>query len=80
MVAHRNHRDGSSILIKIFDDGIEFYNPGKLFGGINIQDLLSGNYTSKSRNKLIAKAFKEIGWIERYGSGILHIPKKIRGL
>ncbi|WP_373287750.1 ATP-binding protein [Sphingobacterium alkalisoli] len=26
--------------------------------------------TSKSRNKLIAKAFKEIGLIERYGSGI----------
>src|SRR5690606_23261438 len=29
--------------------------------------------TSKSRNKLIAKAFKEIGLIERYGSGIHRI-------
>lgn len=60
-------------MIKIFDNRIEFYIPGKLFGGITIQDLLSGNYTSKSRNKLIAKAFKEAGLIERYGSGILRI-------
>lgn len=73
MIVHRDYRDSSGSVIKIFDDRIEFYNPGKLFGGINIQDLLSGNYTSKSRNKLIAKAFKEIGWIERYGSGILRI-------
>ena len=73
MIVHRDYRDSSESVIKIFDDRIEFYNPGKLFGGINILDLLSGNYTSKSRNKLIAKAFKEIGWIERYGSGILRI-------
>ncbi|MCB0511605.1 MAG: putative DNA binding domain-containing protein [Bacteroidetes bacterium] len=73
MIVHRDYRDSSGSVIKIFDDRIEFYNPGKLFGGISILDLLSGNYTSKSRNKLIAKAFKEIGWIERYGSGILRI-------
>jgi ATP-dependent DNA helicase RecG len=35
--------------------------------------LLSGNYSSKTRNKLIAKAFKEVGLIERYDSGIKRI-------
>ena len=40
-----------------------------------MQDLLTGRYTSKSRNKLIAKAFKEVGLIERYGSGIIRIHK-----
>jgi len=44
-----------------------------LYGGVSIADLLSNNYTSKSRNKLVAKAFKEIGLIERYGSGIKRI-------
>jgi ATP-dependent DNA helicase RecG len=34
---------------------------------------LSNNYTSQARNKLIAKAFKEVGLIERYGSGIRRI-------
>jgi ATP-dependent DNA helicase RecG len=78
MIVHRDYRDSSASIIKIFDNRIEFYNPGKLYGGITIQDLSSGNYTSKSRNKLIAKAFKEIGMIERYGSGIMRIRKICR--
>lgn len=36
---------------------------------------MSGNYTSKSCNKLIAKIFKEAGLIERYGSGIMLVRK-----
>ena len=80
MIVHRDYRESSASIIKIFDDRIEFYNPGKLYGGITINDLLTGSYTSKSRNKLIAKIFKEAGLIERYGSGIMrirHICKKI---
>jgi len=52
---------------------IEFYNPGKLYGDISIADLLSNNYSSKVRNKLIARAFKESGIIEKYGSGIKRV-------
>jgi ATP-dependent DNA helicase RecG len=75
MIVHRDYRDSSASVIKIFDNRIEFYNPGKLYGGITVQDLLSGNYASKSRNKLIAGAFKEAGIIERYGSGIMRVRK-----
>ena len=73
MVVHRDYRDSSGSMIKIFDDRIEFFNPGNLYGGITIESLLTGNYSSKTRNKLIAKAFKEVGLIERYGSGIKRI-------
>lgn len=73
MIVHRDYRDSSSSIIKIFDDRIEFFNPGKLYGGITIDDLLSGNYSSKTRNKLIARAFKEVGLIEKYGSGIRRV-------
>ena len=73
MVVHRDYRDSSASIIKIFDDRIEFFNPGKLYGNLTIKDLLSDNYTSQTRNKLIAKAFKEAGLIERYGSGIKRI-------
>ena len=51
MIVHRDYRDSSGSVIKIFDNRIEFFNPGKLYGGITITDLLSGNYTSKSRYK-----------------------------
>ena len=37
--------------------------------------LLSGNHTSKSRNKPITGAFKEAGIIEPYGSGIMRVRK-----
>ena len=75
MIVHRDYRDSSASIIKIFDNRIEFYNPGNLYGGITIEDLLSGNYSSKTRNKLIARAFKEIGLIERYGSGIMRVRR-----
>jgi ATP-dependent DNA helicase RecG len=78
MLIHRDYRDPSGSLIKIYDDRITFYNPGKLFGGITIKDLLSDNFTSKPRNKLIAKAFREIRRIERYGSGISRIIKQCK--
>jgi len=73
MVVHRDYRESSGSLVKIFDDRIEFFNPGRLIGGITVNDLLSGTYISQCRNKLIAKAFKETGLIERYGSGIKRI-------
>jgi len=58
MIVLRDYRESSASIIKIFDDRIEFYIPGKLYGGITSDDLLTGNYTSKSRNKLIAKVCK----------------------
>ena len=73
MLIHRDYRDTSGSLIKIYDDKITFYNPGALYGELTIKDLLTDNFTSKTRNKLIAKAFREIGKIERYGSGINRI-------
>jgi len=78
MVLHRDYRDSSASIIKIFDDRIEFFNPGALYGGITLENLLTGNYSSKTRNKLIAKAFKESGLIEQYGSGIMRIRRICR--
>ncbi len=75
MIVHRDYMHHGDSVIKIFDDRIEFYNPGQLPEGITVDDLLKGSYVSDCRNKLIAFAFKEIGWIEKYGSGIRRILK-----
>lgn len=58
------------------------FNPCRLYGNLTVNDLLSGNYISQTRNKLIAKAFKEVGLIERYGSGIRRIINicKVHGI
>jgi ATP-dependent DNA helicase RecG len=38
--------------------------------GLTIEKLLANDYKSTPRNKLIAEFFKNLGWIEKYGSGI----------
>jgi ATP-dependent DNA helicase RecG len=69
MIIHRDYRANADSVVKIFDDEIEFYNPGKLPDEISAEDLVRNNYKSTPRNKSIAEFFKNIGWIEKYGSG-----------
>lgn len=73
MIVHRDYRLTSDSIVKIFDNKIEFYNPGRLPDTISIQDLLSNTYRSTPRNKLLADVFKDLGLIEKYGSGIQRI-------
>lgn len=73
MVIHRDYRLSSDSIVKVFDDRIEFYNPGRLPDSISVEDLLSNNYKSTPRNKMIADFCKSIGLIEKYGSGIRRI-------
>lgn len=62
---------GSSIMIAIFDDRIEITNPGGLRMGMTLEDALSGS--SKVRNRVIARIFNELGFIEQWGSGLRKI-------
>ena len=73
MIVHRDYRSSSDSIVKVFNNKIEFYNPGRLPENITVEDLLSNNYKSTPRNKLIADFFKSLGLIEKYGSGIKRI-------
>ena len=73
MIIHRDYRSSSDSIVKIFNDKIEFFNPGRLPDTISIENLLSNNYKSTPRNKKIADFFKELGLIEKYGSGIQRV-------
>lgn len=70
---HWYYSVSSDSLVKVFDDKIEFYNPGRLPDNITVEDLLTFSYKSVPRNKLIADFFKELGNIEKYSSGIKRI-------
>lgn len=72
-IVHRDYSKSSDSVIKIFDDRIEFYNPGRLTHGLTISKLIKGDYVSTIRNKQIADLFKEAGMIEKYGSGIKRV-------
>ena len=73
MIVHRDYRASADSTIKIHNNRIEFFNPGSLPEGINLDEILSGKSASSPRNKQIASVFKEAGIIEKYGSGIKRV-------
>ena len=76
-VIHKDYRNPTDIIIKIFDDIIEFSNPGGLFGNLKPEDLLSDSYPAKHRNRLLAEAFYLAGEVEKYGTGFIRIRKSL---
>jgi len=72
-VVHRDYKNTSDIVIKIFDDRIIFSNPGKIYGNLTIEDLKRDDYVSSIRNKLLAEAYYLTGDIEKYGTGYVRI-------
>ncbi len=62
---------GSSIMIAIFDYYIEITNPGSLPPGLTMESALSGS--SRVRNRVIARVFRELKLIEQWGSGLRKI-------
>jgi len=77
-VVHRDYKNFSDIVIKIFDDRILFTNPGKLYGNLKLSDLERDDYVSSIRNRLIAEAFYLTGDIERYGTGFVRIREYLK--
>ena len=78
MIVHRDYRASTDSTIKIFQDRIEFFNPGALPTDLSLEDILSGRSASNPRNKQIASIFKEAGIIEKYGSGIKRVRQAMQ--
>lgn len=77
-VVHRDYKNATDLVIKIFDDRIVFSNPGTLFGSLTLKDLEKDDYISSIRNKLLAEAFFLTGDIEKYGTGFIRIRKQLK--
>lgn len=71
---------GCHIQIAIFNDRIEFTNPGGLPFGQTIEKALAGS--SRIRNRVIARVFRELNLTEQWGSGLRRIVEacKTQGL
>lgn len=69
-VCHRDYNDTSDIQIKVHEDTLSIWSPGGLPHGLTLEDLQDPNHPSRPRNPLISQIFYDMGYIERYGSGI----------
>lgn len=73
-VAHRDYSIKSPIYIRIYEDRIEFENPGGLID-LTVEDLKKP-HKSILRNPKIAEVLYYLGFIEKWGIGTLMIIKE----
>ena len=66
--------DNSCIQVAVFDNRLEVTSPGMLYGGLTLEEALSGR--SKIRNRVIADVFSRMDLIEEWGTGIRRIFKR----
>ncbi|MBU4313365.1 MAG: putative DNA binding domain-containing protein [Actinobacteria bacterium] len=67
-IVHRDYESTSKVQVRIFDDRIEFWNPGRLPEGWTVETLKK-RHESIPWNPLIAKQFFLIKYIEEVGTG-----------
>jgi len=71
-IIHRDYTNpGRDIKVGIYDDIVNIVSPGGLPSTLTTETLTDGR--SEIRNRVIARIFKELGYIEQWGSGIQRI-------
>ena len=71
---HRNFMDNSCVQVALYDDRLEVTSPGMLYGGLTLEEAISGR--SKIRNRAIADVFSRMELVEEWGTGIRRIIKR----
>ena len=70
-IAHRDYAlTGSSIRLFLFDDRLEIISPGRLVFPVTLESL---GHVRETRNRLIVRVLRDLGYIEDLGTGIRRI-------
>ena len=71
---HRDYSNfGRNIKIGIYDDILNIVSAGGFPNTLTVQDLAEGR--SEIRNRVLARVFKALGYIEQWGSGLQRIKQ-----
>lgn len=71
-LVHRDYTNqGRDIKVGVYDDIVNVVSPSGFPSTLTAETLLDGR--SEIRNRVIARVFKELGYIEQWGSGIQRI-------
>ena len=75
-VTHRDYTNtGEYITVKLFDDRLEIYSPGKLGGFVTIENM---QYKRYSRNPQISRVLTEFGIVRELNEGVKRIYREMR--
>lgn len=69
-----HYMDDSCVQVAIYDNRVEVTSPEMLYGGLTLEEAMSGR--SKIRNKAIAEVFSRMEIVESWGTGIKRIMKR----
>lgn len=76
-VIHRNYENSSApVTMTWYDDRVEILSPGGPYGEVTKENFGQPNLTS-ARNPALAAAAKEMGFVQRFGSGIPRARKAL---
>lgn len=78
LLVHRNYHIQAPSKISIYDDRLELFSPGDFAGPIEQDQLLKG--LTYLRNPAICKIFREMGLVEKMGTGFINIFKSYEAL
>ena len=67
-ICHRDYQSTANVQVRVFDDRIEVWNPGRLPEGWTVEKLKE-KHESKPFNPLIARQFFNVKLIEEWGTG-----------
>lgn len=70
---HRDYAAPGDIQVRLEDDALQIWNPGRLPEGIRLEQLRAPSHPSVLRNPLVARAFYSAGLIEQWGTGTTRI-------
>jgi ATP-dependent DNA helicase RecG len=67
-VMHRDYAATAPMRVTWFDDRLEIQSPGSLYGEASAANF---PYQTSYRNPVMAEAMKALGYVNRYGRGVL---------
>jgi len=70
-IAHRDYNiEGRGIEVRVYTDRLEIISPGGLMSAIKLEDLSSLRGFHQSRNSLISRVLREVGYMRELGEGM----------
>jgi ATP-dependent DNA helicase RecG len=70
-IVHRNYHLMAPTKIAIYENRIKIFSPGQFPGPLDLNNLRAG--ITYIRNPVICKIFREAGYVEKIGSGLIAI-------
>ena len=78
-IVHRNYAiQGRGIEIEIYTDRMEIKSPGMLLSTISLNEIKKRTGAHESRNPMLARVLREVGYVREMGEGIRRIYDELR--